>query len=226
MRVLFALLAMLPVVFAGCGEVDWRDPVSRKVAIGNERMKEGAAGEALNAYRDAQIDAPDDERIHYNIGNALYRERKYEDAQTSWQRAAARGDTKLQARAAFNTGNAHFRNDRLDLAAESYQRALELDPADMDAKFNLELVQRLLSEAAQRAEQEQDQQQEQQERPQASQWARGRAREAEQLARQGYYDQAHQVMQRTLTAEPAAQAEFGDFAKRLEGLAGVFGGTQ
>ena len=216
-----ALASLWCVALSGCG-LDWRDPVARKVELGNRKMTEGAPGEALNAYRDAQIDAPDDPRIHFNIGDALYHQRKYEDAEKAFAEASSRGQDKLRAPAAYNAGNALFKQNKLDKAAESFQRALELDPGDRDAKFNLELVQRLLNEAVQRAENQKSQGSP----PRASQWARERAREAESLARQGYYVRAHRTMKRTIEAEAAAAAEFGDFTNRLGELAEAFGGAR
>ena len=217
---------LLATVLPGCNTsgLDWRDSVSRKVERGNVELEAGRTAEALNAYRDAQIDAPEDQRIHYNIGNTLYRERKYDEATQAYGQAQTTRDSTLRARAAYNQGNVWFRQNRLDMAAENYQRALELDPTDMDAKFNLELVQRMLAQAAERSEQEDQDQQNQ--RPRVSDWARQRAREAEALARQGFYAQADQVMQRTMQSEPAAQGEYGDFANRLHELAQILGGAQ
>ena len=226
LRILLLATAALALQACNTSGFDWRDPVSRKVERGNEHMAEGRTAEALNAYRDAQIDAPEDPRIHYNIGNALYRERKYDEAMQSYSNSQIVPDEQLRSRAAYNQGNVWFRQNRLDRAAESYQRALELDPTDRDAKFNLELVQKMLAEAAERAQQQEDQNQQNQQRPELSDWARQRAREAEALARSGYYAQAEQVIQRTMQAEPAAQNEYADYAQRLHSLAEILGGGQ
>jgi Ca-activated chloride channel homolog len=213
------LITATSLLFAGCN-LDWRDPVSRKVEKGNAQMAKGDVGEALNSYRDAQIDAPDDGRIHYNIGNALFGERKFEDAVESWSRASTRGDDTLASKSSYNAGNAWFKQRKLDKAAEAYQRSLELNPGDMDAKFNLELVQRLLMEAANRS----DSTKKQQKQTRASQWARDRAQQAEGLAKQGRFGPAFLMMKRTLDADATARGEFADFTKRLAALAKIFGG--
>lgn len=213
------LAALVCALLAGCEGSSWRDPVSRKVDKGNELFARGQVNDALDAYRDAQIDAPEDAQVHFNIGDALYRQRKYDDAEQAYTTAAAKGDELLRAQAAYNVGNVQFRRQELDKAAESFQRALELNPDDMDAKFNLELVQRLLNQAAQNATAQRHS-----ERPNVSEWAQRRAREAEALAQQGRYAEADQIMQRTIRAEPATAAAFGDFAERLHDLAGIFGG--
>ena len=222
MKRLLPVVALMALSTFGCEgtRLDWRDPVSRKVDRGNRQFSEGRLSEALISYRDAQIDAADAAEVHFNIGDVLCRQRKFGDAEEAFTTAQAKGDRRLQALAAYNAGNAQFGQNRLDRAAESYQRALELNPDDMDAKFNLELVQRLLNQAAQQAAQGQK---EDPQRPKVSQWARSRAQEAEALAMQGKYVEADRIMQRTLEAEPAAATEFRDFADRLSDLAGIFG---
>jgi len=216
-----ALVVIASIGIVGCegSSLDWRDSVSRKVEQGNRHFAEGRLDEALASYRDAQIDAPTAPEVHLNIGEVLYRQRKYQDAEEAFAAAEATGDSRLRALAAYNAGNSQFRQQKLDKAAESFQRALEMDPNDMDAKFNLELVQRLLNQAAQRAsgDQKGDPQ-----RATVSEWAQRRARQAETLAQQGKYLEADQLMQRTIEAEPAAAARFGDFAGRLSDLANVF----
>lgn len=220
MLVIVVGMASLGLVACQNPSLDWRDPVSRKVAQGNRHFAEGRVSDALTSYRDAQIDAPAAAEVHFNIGHALYRQRKYEEAEEAFMAAEAKGTKELRARAAYNAGNSHFRQQKLDKAAESYQRALELNPGDMDAKFNLELVQRLLNQAAQRAA---DAQKGDPQRPKVSEWARRRAHEAEALAQQGRYVEADQIMQRTIHAEPAAGELFGDFAERLSDLASILG---
>jgi len=211
MRWIAALVACL--ALAGC----WRDPVAGKVSRGNQHYAAGRFAEALAAYRDAQIDAPDDPRISFDIGNALYRQGTYPEAEQAYARALAAGDTVVRAMAAYNTGNSRFRQGNLSGAAESYEQALVLDPGDREAKFNLELVQKLLERAAQQSGQGGNP-------PRASDWARRRAEEAEGLARQDRYAEADEIMRRTLAAEPAARAEFGTFAERLHDLVTIFGG--
>jgi Ca-activated chloride channel family protein len=225
MRLDLPIVALIALTAFGCEgtRLDWRDPVSRKVDRSNRQFAEGRLDEALVSYRDAQIDAVEAGEVHFNVGDVLYSQRKYEDAEEAFTVAQAKGGRGLQARAVYNAGNAQFRQDRLDKAAESYQRALELDPGDMDAKFNLELVQRLLNQAAQRAAGKQGQNSQ---RPKVSEWARLRARQAESLASQGRYAEAQRIMERTLEAEPAAAAEFRDFTDRLSDLARIFGAHQ
>jgi Ca-activated chloride channel family protein len=85
-------------------------------------------------------------------GNALYRRKHYEEAAVRY-RLAARSPS-LRQRGSFNLGNALVRAaenspERPDLlrgAIRAYEEALRLDPTDVDAKWNLELAVRRLTE--------------------------------------------------------------------------------
>ena len=78
----------------------------------------------------------------------------YRDALALYKRAEVAGDPALQAIARYNSGNVYFRaglamreadNEQqavplLELAKGSYRQALRLDPANWDARYNLERV--------------------------------------------------------------------------------------
>jgi len=83
----------------------------------------------------------------YNAGNAYYRMRRYEIAAARYRRAAM-GPAVLRQQSVFNLGNALVRAaeeapERGQLlldAVAAYEEALRLDPADQDAKWNLEIA--------------------------------------------------------------------------------------
>jgi Ca-activated chloride channel family protein len=88
----------------------------------------------------------------YNSGNAYYRLKRYEDAAVRYRYAATRRELRQQS--VFNLGNALVRAaedapERGQLlldAVGAYEEALRLDPADQDAKWNLELTLQRLEE--------------------------------------------------------------------------------
>lgn len=145
-----------PAVFAqGAGR--------KQVAEGNQYFDGGKYDEANNKYRDAQVDNPKSPIIHFNIADALYKKRKYEEALKSYHEALQNtDDMKLQAQAYYNIGNTLYRLNKWPESILAYQQALKLDPNDRDAKYNLEYVRTKLKEQAQKQPQEQQQQQQQQ----------------------------------------------------------------
>jgi Ca-activated chloride channel family protein len=121
-----------------------------------EAYRDGAWQQALEGFLDLQVERPDDPRTSYDIGNVRYRIGDFAAADESFTAAAAAGDRTLRAEALYNLGNSAYRQGRLEEAVELYRRALEVDPDDIDAKFNLEFVRQ---EIRRRQEQQQQQQQ-------------------------------------------------------------------
>ena len=116
--------------------------------------------EAAAMYRQALAkgEATPFERL--GLGTALLRLEKWDEARATLERAADGGEAgagaELRLRAHYNAGNADLepvfrgavthdqREPRLRRAVARYRRALLLAPGDRDAKWNLELAQRLL----------------------------------------------------------------------------------
>lgn len=125
---------------------------------GNQLYEKEQYPEALEAYREAQKKDPDSPAIHYNIGNAFYRQGKFKEAAQEY-RQATDGAEPFNSQAYYNLGNSLFRDGQLPEAVEAYKRALRITPGDMDAKYNLEFVQRQLQEQEKQPPSSQDEQQ-------------------------------------------------------------------
>ena len=120
---------------------------------GNRLYEEGRFAEAHEKYLEALLADPDSPIIRFNDGNALYRGEDYESALESFRAAVEGGDPELAAAAWYNLGNTLYRQGALPESLEAFKQALRADPADPDAKHNLERV------LEQMQEQEQEQQQ-------------------------------------------------------------------
>jgi Ca-activated chloride channel homolog len=130
---------------------------------GNRLFDQGKYQEAEKAYVDAGVESPGRPELLYNLGNALMKQRKYEQALQTLHQTTEKGDKGLQQRSWYNTGNASFEMKRYDDAAQAYIKALRINPADRDAKHNLELALKKMDEQRQSASsrsQENSQQQE------------------------------------------------------------------
>ncbi|MEZ0334760.1 MAG: VWA domain-containing protein [Gemmatimonadales bacterium] len=110
--------------------------------------------EAYQAFSSA-LAKDSSSRLRFNTGAALYRLERYEAAANAF-RAAARGATTPaeRRRALYNLGNAMVRaaeekpgepEPLLDAVA-AFEGALRLEPADADAKWNLEIALRRLGD--------------------------------------------------------------------------------
>ncbi len=93
--------------------------------------------------------------LRFNTGAALYRLERYEASAGAFRAAAAGAKTPTERqRALFNLGNAMVRTaeekpgepEPLLDAVAAFEEALRLDPADADAKWNLEIALRRLGD--------------------------------------------------------------------------------
>ncbi len=119
---------------------------------GNRLYGEGRFAEAHEKYLEALLEAPDSPIIRFNDGNALYQGENYESALESFRTAVESGDPQLAAAAWYNLGNTLYRQGALPESLEAFKQALRADPADIDAKHNLE---RVLEQMQQQQEQQQ-----------------------------------------------------------------------
>jgi len=123
---------------------------------GNDQYEEENFDGAEINYRKALEKEHDLVQGHFNLGDALHKQGKYEDAVQEFERVAREArQPETKAFAHYNMGNSRFEAQQYEEAIASYIEALKLDPADEDTKYNLSL-------ALKRLEQQQQQQQQQQ----------------------------------------------------------------
>ncbi len=157
----FGMLTMLLLPAIATGQAG-----RREVAAGNRLYEEGRYDEAHEQYLEALREAPDSPIAPFNDGNALYRTEELERAMAAYTQASESENPVVAAQAWYNLGNTLYRQQQLQPALEAYKEALRRNPADADAKHNLEVT---LEQLQQQEQQEQEQQErEQQEQEQQS----------------------------------------------------------
>ena len=161
------ILLVLPFFLVG-----WIGGWSQAIKRGNAHYKAEAYDAALEAYQSAAEDRPEDAISRYNLGTALYQKKQFEKASDEFRRSLDTANPVHQAQGYYNLGNAQVQLNDIEGAIRSYKSALRLNPADLDAKHNLELALEKLEQKAQQNQsesededkdrQEQDQQQQNQ----------------------------------------------------------------
>jgi len=97
--------------------------------------------QASKKFHEAHQEKPDDPKISYNLGNSLYKQGSYEKALQNYSGSVEqKSSSSMNQKANYNMGNALFRMNKLEESIVAYKKALEIDPSDMDSKFNLEFV--------------------------------------------------------------------------------------
>jgi len=92
----------------------------------------------------------EEEKSHqpaFNVGDALYKQKKYEDATTQFESIADLEISKEEkAKIYHNLGNSLLQSDKLKESVEAYKNALRNNPKDMDTKYNLAYAQKKLEQ--------------------------------------------------------------------------------
>jgi hypothetical protein len=142
------------------------DPLQRlhrSNEAGNRAFRAGDYEAALERYKQAEQLAPGDPRIAYNQANSLAQHGDLEGATRLWNSVLDRSQGTLRRDALYNRGLSRLLQQKWDGAVRDFVGALEIDPADLDARRNLELA---LKQLQQQQQQQKPQNQEQQQKPQ------------------------------------------------------------
>jgi tetratricopeptide (TPR) repeat protein len=127
---------------------------------GNDQYEEKKFDEAEVNYRKALEQERELVQGHFNLGNALHKQGKYDDAVREFERVATSAQQpETKAFAHYNIGNSRFEEQQYQEAIASYIESLKLNPADQDAKHNLSLALKRLEQQQQQQQQGQDQNQ-------------------------------------------------------------------
>ena len=120
------------------------------VREGNRQYNSEKVEDAEKSYRRA-LDVDEKSNLAtFNLGNALYRQKKYEEAGREFEKAASGTTDKMdKAWAYHNLGNSYLQQQKLKESIEAYKQALRNNPNDADTKYNLSYALNLLKQQEQ-----------------------------------------------------------------------------
>ena len=153
---------------------------SGKVFRGNKEYEKQDYTAAEVEYRRGIEANKESFEAHYNLGNALFRQEKYPEAQAEFEKAASllpKEDKANRAATFHNIGNAFFAQEQYEKAIEAYKEALRNNPKDDDTRYNLVKAMEMLKK---QQEQQQNQQQNQEQQQQREQQQQAEEQEQEQ----------------------------------------------
>jgi len=128
------------------------------VKKGNKHVVNGELDEALTKYLEARA-TRDSTRpeLQYDLGGVYARSGDLMKADSILRSLPPETRESLLARAEYNRGTALAKGQQYDQALAALIDALKMDPKDMDAKTNLELIRRMIQQQEQQQQQNQDQ---------------------------------------------------------------------
>lgn len=159
------------------GQTARADSARALVRKGNAAFAGGDFNEAMSAYEEADVEAPNSAVIEFNKGTVFYRQDDITAAREAFAKAAANApDAAFEANARYNIGNCWFREARrqrdsdpkkaletCEKAIDSYHTALALNPDLVDARRNIEVSRMLWKSILDEQRKRQEEQRQQQE---------------------------------------------------------------
>ena len=146
-RLRHILLAAVLITISGPALHAQKYPERKSIRSGNREYEQGNYPQSEVDYRRALERNPASYEAQFNLGNALYRQERFDESAQIFQQLAQ--DTTHAdhiAECHYNAGNALFQQRKLQEALEAYKNSLRKNPADMDAKFNLAYVKKMLED--------------------------------------------------------------------------------
>ncbi|HTJ11210.1 MAG TPA: tetratricopeptide repeat protein [Dinghuibacter sp.] len=181
---------------------------------GNEAYKKQDFDKAAQAYQGALDKQPASEIGQYNLGNALYKGKKLDDATTAYDKLAKNTkDRSFQQKAYYNEGVALQQQQKFPECIDAYKHALLLNPQDQDARFNL---QKALEQQKQQQQQQQQQQQKQQQKPKQQQQKNQQQQQQKQQQQQQQQAQSKLTKQQAEQLLKAMEQKEKDLQERME----------
>ncbi len=189
--------------------------ISNEGRKANTAYNEGNYALADSLYRLAIEQEPENGKLHFNLGNALAKQGKTEEAIESFMNAIefAENDDE-RALADYNIGTILAEKEEWKPAAHHFRKSLRNQPVDTDAKHNYELA---ALKSQEEEQQNQDQQNENQPPDPPTEYAKAMKKRAEQLVAEQRYNDAYNLMQQALQVDQTVQ-NYNDFIERINNV--------
>lgn len=206
------LLLLLTAAASNTAAQEERPHVRRGVAL----LEQERFAEAEAEFRSALQLKPSSFEAAYNLGTALFRQEKYDEALQQLQATTpfANDDKQRLASLFHNLGNSYLFGQNIDQSIEAYKQALRHNPLDDETRYNLIAAMKLKDEQEEQEEEQQDQQ-EQEQQEQQEQEQQEQEQEQEQQDQQQQQQQESEGISRE-NAERLLQALEEDEKELLE----------
>ena len=95
---------------------------------------------ARQYYESILIDRNDDPAANFGLGSTAFQQQDYAAAMKGFETALGTDNDKLKSSAYYNMANILAQNKRLEESLAFFRKSLKLNPSDLDAKINYELI--------------------------------------------------------------------------------------
>ena len=157
---------------------------------GNREYGKEKYSESEISYRKAIDKNKESADAVFNTGDALYMQKKYEEAGKQFLQNHDMNDNKKKKSASlYNLGNSMLMANKVEESIDAYKGSLKLDPKNMETKYNLAYAQDLLKK---QQEQQQQQQQNNQDKQDQEKQNQDQNKDEQNQDKQGQNEQQQQ----------------------------------
>jgi len=161
--IISGLIFMLPVLLHAQAE-------RKYIRQGNKQYEAEVFDESEILYRKALEKEQQSYSGEFNLGDAMYKQEKYEDAVRSFHKLAENQTDPVKLGELYhNMGNSFLKANQLEASIEAYKQALRNNPADNETRHNLAYAQQMQQQEQDQKDQKQDQDQQDQNQDQEQQ---------------------------------------------------------
>ncbi|MFC1733150.1 tetratricopeptide repeat protein [candidate division KSB1 bacterium] len=163
---------------------------------GNKLYNEGKYNAAEIDYRKSLEKKSDYTKAQFNLGNAMYQQKNYEEASKVFEGLTQKSmDAVTTAKAYHNLGNSYLEQKKFKEGINAYKNSLKLNPNDVDTKYNLAYAQRMLNQQQQQ-QQNKDQDQNQEDKKDQEQQNQDQQQQEQQKEQQQKQEQQQNQQQK------------------------------
>jgi Ca-activated chloride channel family protein len=125
---------------------------------GNDQYKENKFADSEVSYRKAIDKNKQSKEAGFNLGDALYKQNKYDEAGKEFlDNSSLMTNNSKKSANLYNLGNSLLKSNKIQESIEAYKNSLKLSPGNKEAKYNLAYAQDMLKMQQQQQKQQQDQ---------------------------------------------------------------------
>ena len=125
----------------------WAQTENKFIREGNNFYKKNNFTDAEKSYAKSIEKNKESIDAQFNLGDALYKQKKYEDASNLFESLTKKAKDKTQlAQSYHNLGNSLLQNKKYEDCIKAYQNSLKINPKDEDTRYNLAYAKKKLEQ--------------------------------------------------------------------------------
>lgn len=183
--------------------------------------KKGDYKTAISKYRYLidSLDVQEDE-ISLNLAHAYYLEKDTAQAKSTYGSIAESLIGRVKSKAQQQLGVMANQSGKLEEALAHFKDAIKADPANMDARYNYEMLKRKIEEQRQKDQQKQKDKSDKNKNKEPSEYAKRLKEQADRLVSQHQYENAYNLMQEGMKKDETVSA-YQDYINRIGEVSGI-----